>query len=464
MASLVHPRSVDSVKSELDIFEPPATQTSLDKAVWHECPPVSQPVGHSPVQFHISGSGDDYIDLMNTLLYVRVRIVDKHGAAVKPSDKAAPVNNLMHSLFSQIEVSLNNNIVEHLNSLYPYRSIMSTLMNYGSEAAKGQLQGVLFSKDTAGSMDETDPKLANRFEMVEGFDDYVQPGATDDKDPVKGNHGLHQRYLATKSGEWVDLIGPLNSDICLQERYLLNDVDLTVKLTRSKKEFYMMADSDTKGFQIQLSDVRLFVRKVNISDHVFLAHQRALMKANAVYPISRVVMKSFSIPQGNMNGPGDNVFVGQLPVEMVIGFVTGFAADGSYDKNPFNFANHGISRLVVKYDGVQVPAKPYDLQFRTTGSSNYMRPYLDTFMANGKMMKDQGSLVSRDDFSRGYALFAFDFRPDIGSRGHYSLKRTGAVQVEVSFASPLSETIQMIVYAEFDSFIEITSSREIITP
>ena len=73
-------------------------------------------------------------------------------------------------------------------------------------------------------------------------------------------------------------------------------------------------------------------------------------------------------------------------------------------------------------------------------------------------------MIEREDFPRGYALYAFDFRPDLGSRGHYDLKKTGSVQLEIQFNEPLAQTVNMLVYAEFDSYFEVTNTREIIVP
>ncbi len=151
---LVHEKSADCLKSELDLFEPPPTQTSYQKSAYHEIPPSATLTESGPLEFYVSGSGDEYIDLMNTLLYLKVRIVTGYGSEISvASDKVGPVNLFMHSLFSQVEVTLNANA----NSLYPYRAMIETLTNYSAVAEDGELQTKMFSKDTAGKMEETDP-------------------------------------------------------------------------------------------------------------------------------------------------------------------------------------------------------------------------------------------------------------------------------------------------------------------
>ena len=57
----------------------------------------------SPIEFIVSGSGEDYMDLNNTLLEVKACIKTTTDSPVDASVAVAPINNTLHSLFSQIE-------------------------------------------------------------------------------------------------------------------------------------------------------------------------------------------------------------------------------------------------------------------------------------------------------------------------------------------------------------------------
>jgi hypothetical protein len=252
----------------------------------------------------------------------------------------------------------------------------------------------------------------------------------------------------------------------MQEKFLINNVDMAIKFIRTKPEFHLMSSNAAPNYKVIIQDATLFVRRVTIADHVYLAHQHTLQQANAIYPIAQVVMKSYSIPQGNLSGPQDNIFLGQLPTVMIIGFVDNDAAAGSFTKNPYNFKHLRISQFFARYGGVQIPATPLAVNFAANfpGGGTYVRAFQTLFTSTGKFFDDRGSLIERTDFPRGYALYAFDFRPDIGCKGHYNLRRTGAVQLEIIFRDPLPQTVNMIVYAEFDSYFEITHSREVVMP
>jgi len=66
--------SDECIKSELDLFTVPLTQTAIEKNMYVEISPVSALTDASPIKFFIAGTGEDYTDLNNTLLYTRVKI------------------------------------------------------------------------------------------------------------------------------------------------------------------------------------------------------------------------------------------------------------------------------------------------------------------------------------------------------------------------------------------------------
>ena len=61
--------------------------------------------------------------------------------------QSGPVNLLLHSLFSDVEVSLNETPVTSSNNTYAYRAYIETLLSYGTTAKQSQLTSQLYYKD-----------------------------------------------------------------------------------------------------------------------------------------------------------------------------------------------------------------------------------------------------------------------------------------------------------------------------
>lgn len=189
--AFIHESSCECAKSELDLFSVPPTQTSIENGRYVEYHPISSISDGAPIEFEVSASGDDYLDLSNSYLYVRAKITKPNGNNLEDADAVGPVNNLLHSLFSEAEVSLNGLQISSSTNCYAYRAYLETLLSYGPHAKKSQLTASLFYKDDAGKMDKTNP------------------GA----DGADRNSGLSQRGALTAKSSEVEMIGRIHSDI-----------------------------------------------------------------------------------------------------------------------------------------------------------------------------------------------------------------------------------------------------------
>ena len=127
-------------------------------------------------------------------------------------------------------------------------------------------------------------------------------------DDVVPKEGLFKRSQHTNRSRVVDMIGRLHADIFFH--YMLNKVNVKIKLVRSKDVFCVMSDADCR---VMITKAAMFVRKVKLSPSVFLAHAKALESGTAKYPIRRVVCKTFTVPTGLRDISHEKLFSGQLP-------------------------------------------------------------------------------------------------------------------------------------------------------
>ena len=67
--AFIHEGSCECTKSELHLFSIPPTQTSMEQGSWIEYHPLTADRDGGPIEFEISGSGEDYIDFANSVLY-----------------------------------------------------------------------------------------------------------------------------------------------------------------------------------------------------------------------------------------------------------------------------------------------------------------------------------------------------------------------------------------------------------
>jgi len=434
--AFVHPQSCECTKSELDLFIVPPTQTSIEAGSFVEYNPVATISQGTPIEFSITGAGQDYLDLSSTQLYVRAQIIGVNNDPIAAGLHVGPVNLFLHSLFSEVDITLNDTLVTASNNTYAYRSYLETILSYGGGAKTSQLTSALYYKDIAGHFEDANPH-----------------------DNEAENDGFKKRSAYVDEGRVVDMLGGIHSDLFFQDRFLPNDINIRVRLVRNKDSFCLMSSVAGATYKVRILECKLYVRKVKLSPSVFLAHAKALERGNVKFPIRRAICKTFTIPRGNLDASQESLFSGQLPTRIVIGCVDNDAFNGSYTKNPFNFKHMNLSQLKVYLDGQQQSVKPLEINF---ANNQYINAYASLFMGTGKWMRDEGNQISREDFVGGYALYAFDLTPDLCEGDHFNLLKQGNVRVDMKFAQALENTINVIAFAEFENILEIDRSRNVI--
>ncbi|XP_063972043.1 uncharacterized protein F54H12.2-like [Diachasmimorpha longicaudata] len=201
-----------------------------------------------------AGHGEEYIDLAHIMIKVRARILKPDGSAVL-EDSVGPVNNFLHSMFNQVDVYFNQKVVTPPNNLYAYRAYIETLLNYGTDAKSSHLGMSLWATDSYGAMDST---------AVAAGD-------------ARNNNRLAARQAFTKDGKAFDLLGHLHCDVFNQDKFLMNGVELRVRLIRAKDDFCLMDDS-ALNYKLRIVEASLIVRRVKLSPGILIAHAKTLFQ------------------------------------------------------------------------------------------------------------------------------------------------------------------------------------------
>ena len=77
------------------------------------------------------------------------------------------------------------------------------------------------------------------------------------------------------------------------------------------------------------------------------------------------------------------------------------------------------------------------------------------------MLKDTDIDISREDYANGYMFFGWELTPDLGEDDHFNLIKRGCLRLSVKFGEALPQTVNDIVYAEFQNVFEIDCNRNV---
>ena len=125
--SFSHSHSSECMSSELDLFTLPTTQTSIEGSNFFNYKPVSSipDEGDAPIKFVVPSASEHYIDFAHTMLYVKAPILPVADPDL--SLRVVPVNDVLHSMFNQIDIFINQKLVSSPNNAYPYRQPRSLI-------------------------------------------------------------------------------------------------------------------------------------------------------------------------------------------------------------------------------------------------------------------------------------------------------------------------------------------------
>jgi hypothetical protein len=439
--SAIHELSTITPLPELDLFGVPPTQTSVDYDICTEHRPISTLSPDSLIEFNVHTGYDEYIKLSETELYMKIRVDLKKALTGTPDaadwDKVSVVNNLLHSMFKQVDIYIGDKQITLSHQTYAYRAEMETRLGMSPEAKKSRLTACGWEKDDPASPDGIN---ATRSTWIT-----FNP---DDSTKIRGKE--------------IELMGKLHLDLAHQERGLIGGTSLLVKLTPNEPAFYLMASNDVRP-KVDFMDAALFVHRSKINKMVVDAHLLALNTATAKYPITRSYVIANTINQGTLDAVIDNVHSGQLPRRVFVAFVDNAAFNGSLLKNPFNYKHFDIVFLACFLDGIQFPLKAFQPDF---DKQLTVREYMSLFEATNQTGTDSCIDVPWSDYDKGNTIFGFNFAPDLSTgckgSGHVNPIRRGSLRIQVRFKKALATTINILVYCEFDKIIEIDESRNAI--
>lgn len=424
---------MEATPSSLDLFQKNIVQTAITEGTWQEFRPVNAIEETAPVDFHIDGTSEDFVDLSETYLKIKARITTADGEAGYADNlMVAPVNLILQSMWSKLDVSFNGKRVSSSGHTYPYRAYVETALNSGQDTKKGQLSASGWHADSPGHFDTL--------------------GAQNTGFIARKQLGLGRRAIC--------LMGRLHADVFSQSRCLIDGVNIHVQLTRSNDQFSIMRADMDENYKLKLEEASLFVRKVKVLPSCRMGIYKALSSAPVRYPIRRTEQRVFSISNQITSWSQENVLIGQLPRRITVGFVRTDAIHGIYNLNPFHFQHFGINFFSLYINGKSVPSRALQPTFEGQ-NSDYVRSYMQMSSALGHAFTNQDCGISYNDFRNGSTLFVFNLNADLTDGDHTEVMKRGSVRIEVRFGAALANPITCLVFSEYDNLILIDKERNV---
>lgn len=407
-------------------FDAAGHQAVADRYVRTQHRPKEVVSSNGNIVFEFSLNHNEFLCFDESTLCVRGSVSeisghDKDEEHEEKWSKIYPVNYLLHSMFKQVSIEINNEHITPQTQGYMYEAFLEALLTYSPQAKKSILSVAAWL-----------PKKDDRVALI-------------------------------KQGRKFDLAGRLHVDLSHQPKALLGNCDIRITLVPNNSRFFLKCDNDKYMPVINIDDIYFESHKVLVTDKYEADLKQAFkIKKSIKYNLCRKRLKTISIQDNVVDPILENVFTGQLPRLILFCMVKNSAFVGNPKEEPYEFKNFGLNYFQCIVDGVPFPSRPFTPNFKSGFCS---REYFSFLQAIGQAGTDAYTSISYSEFQKDRMIIAQNFTAGLSHGfdgiGLLDTPKQGNMQIHLRFDEPLTEPVKAIIYAEYDVCMTIDADRNI---
>lgn len=428
-------REIVAMPTEFNLFQPTVLQTTIVEEYFQT---FSAPItGPSQVSFDIDvdAANDAFRDFSSSYLMVEGQIVKGSGEAIASTDVVSPANNILHTLFSDVDVSICGTQITDTGKHYPYRAFFETLLSSSTEVQKTRARSAGWELDV--DHDSIDRVIA------------AASGTT------AANPAFVERKKLFANGV-TTLAGRPHLDLFHQELDIPPGCKVLLRFTRSDDKFALMA-AETAEYKFKISSLKLRVKTKKVDPALILAHREMLKSINYRLRLTKVNVKPLSLASGQSTYTHANIVPGKKPRRIIVGVTTQARINGAYNLNPFVFGNHGLQKVYLSIGGKSIPA---DQQLTDFSKNNYRHEYLNLLTQLELDVGNHGLAISPEQWASTYNLYAFKLASGSLNSGADEPPEDASISLHFVFDKVLTSTLEVLVYSETIRYLEIDQSNK----
>lgn len=384
-------------------------------------------INDSYLEFIIHPSDREFINTENLFLEIKLKVKRANGEDLGDDSRVSVIDGLAHTLISRCTVYLNSTICESNNfkGLWEY---IKTITTSGVNEERTILQSNYYRKINSTCKDTVNEEF---------FGD-----SREEK----------EISLAVRNG--VHLMVPINLNISSGDFYLLDNVELRIRLDLNSSAYVLLSHQDTEMYSYEIQLAKLHVEKILPHSSALVSLNKTLLtkNINVEYVVDVPIIKTHVFPTGYTSLTLDDAFNGYIPNKVYIFLISQTALSGNYTRNPTFLQNCNISSLRLDVNG--------NVHSHLTGSfpNNITQYFIKTLMG----LSGDKTLLTHGNFKSGRTLFAFDLS-NSSSVDCINIQRKGNLRISLQTSSSVSENMTLFLVGMTNGTIFINSERAVRT-
>ena len=448
-------KSVAVQSPSLNLFDIPPTDYSLAESRYIPINPFT--TGIHPIDFQIDPQ-DSFIDMSKSYFEGELQLKLDNAGNIANDTLVTICNNLIHSLFKQINVRFNGTLISPQTDTYHHKAYIDAVIHNDRDDGKtilkpeGWFNG-LTCRDASGT-------ALTAHQLDVGHDD--------------------NKALSEDEQNWVKSIKPFNGgkkvafrfkpylEVFHLSKLLVPGVQIQIQMYLNSREIWSQKHGGARHIRDITADdlkITLFLNQKKVLPSVYRGLLNQLKKGSkkAVYPTTRTEIRTFNHPGDSVYFEANNIFHNQLPNRVIVALLDQTAFNGSETKYAFGYKTSNITSIKQLVRGEEYPYRILELD--NIDSSKDLRGYHQFLQATECLTKRKGNMVRAEDWGRGKGctLFVFNNAPSEAlSSSVLNPPQTGEVKIVIRFGQNPGVNLTILVYGEFENLLEIDGNGTVL--
>ena len=232
---------------------------------------------------------------------------------------------------------------------------------------------------------------------------------------------------------------PLLLDLSSIDMYLLDGVDVRIRLEMANQDWIVKSSKQNPGIGLNITKAKLWIDRVT-------PHHNAMDTKPLKHVFDKTLFKTFVIGTGENSIMIDQPFGNCIPEKLTMVMVDMKSMAGDPTLNPLHFKHCNLSNVLLTINGSSI----YNI---TTyfDSGNYSHLFYET---QKSICIETDNMITHESFGGGRAVFCFNFDNEV-TEDSLSVERSANLRLSLTLDEDLAEQHVVILLADTKGIISI---------
>ena len=390
---------------------------------------VNQVLSDRYLEFRINGVVGSFLDLSSLNLELGLNFTQPNGNPLANDTTLALANGIGNTLFKSASVYINEKIVES-NPLFNYTSYIKLLKEFDTHR--------LQSLGLCGGI----------FDNIENVDSVVDI-YTDAIFAADSKH-LEKKLQVQIKAHGVDIYFPLLLDVCSMDMYLLDGMDVKIRLELANQAWFLNTLGDINNISLKVNKAKLWIDRVIPHYNALGALNKALTTKPIEYIFRKMLYKTYIVSQNESSIMIDQPWGNVIPEKLTMMFVNMNSFSGSGTQNGLYFSHLHLSNTHITINGSTLYNINTDFP-----NGKYSRSYYETQNAIGN---DNHNMITYKAYKGGRSIFCFTFVNE-SVQDTLPIEMSASLRINLTFAQPAPAPYIIILLADTTGLITVDEQR-----